>query len=304
MKSRARRTEPTVALWLFGMIAFLIAFSYTYWGFIRTVTGQTADEAALVAALRYLGDDAAQQSARALLDRVVLASGVLAALAVVTSAVRRRSLAGPAIAVASGLGAVASKQLLKHVFLTRPNLGISQATVQSFPSGHTTLVTAAMVVVMLVASPRLRPHVALLGGLFAAAVGAATYALAWHRPADIVGAYLVAGFWGLLGGITLLRREPASNAWTPGRGAPSRVVLALAWAPGLAGAAAAASIWFGALRYVVEPEAGDLRWYFAAALCLVVGTAMLLFAMAASLFTHQTERSPVRAPATSRPRGR
>lgn len=279
-----------MALWIFGMVAVAVAFGFTYWGFIRTVTGQSVDESALVAAVHQFGDARSQQSARVFLDRLLLTAAALTVTAVAAAALRRRSLVAPAIALGAGLAAIVTTQLLKEVFLSRPDLGVSAATVTSFPSGHTTTATAAMVVVMLVASPRLRPYVGLVGGLFAAGAGVATYVLGWHRPADVVGAYLVAAFWGLLGGLVLLRREPEANTWSVGRGAPAPVALMLAWVPGVVGTSAALAIGLVVLRAHPQPTEDQLIWYLVAALCLVVGSAMLLFALAASLFTHQTAR--------------
>jgi membrane-associated phospholipid phosphatase len=51
---------------------------------------------------------------------------------------------------------------------------------------------------VLVAPQRLRPTVAVLGAIFAAAVGCSLVLLAWHLPSDVVGGYLVGTLWAAL----------------------------------------------------------------------------------------------------------
>lgn len=77
----------------------------------------------------------------------------------------------------------------------------------SWPSGHATgAMTAALCA--LIAAPRsLRPVVAILGGVHALVVGYAVIALVWHFPSDVVGAYLLAATWALLG-VAAVRRWP------------------------------------------------------------------------------------------------
>jgi membrane-associated phospholipid phosphatase len=51
---------------------------------------------------------------------------------------------------------------------------------------------------VLVTPRRLRPLVAVLGGLFALAVGCSLLILAWHMPSDVLGGYLTATLWAAL----------------------------------------------------------------------------------------------------------
>jgi membrane-associated phospholipid phosphatase len=99
----------------------------------------------------------------------------------------------------------------------------------SWPSGHSTAALALVLCAMLVAPAVLRPVVAVLGGLFAAAVGCSLLILAWHMPSDVLAGYLVASLWTALAVAGLRaaeRRWPTQpDPWAPGShsgsGAPS-----------------------------------------------------------------------------------
>jgi membrane-associated phospholipid phosphatase len=65
----------------------------------------------------------------------------------------------------------------------------------SWPSGHSTAAMALALCAVLVSGPRLRPVVAVLGGLYVAAVCVGLLVLDWHMPSDVVGGLLVASFW-------------------------------------------------------------------------------------------------------------
>ena len=60
---------------------------------------------------------------------------------------------------------------------------------------------------VLVAPRHLRPTVALLGAIFAAAVGFSLLLLAWHLPSDVVGGYLVGTLWAALAVAGLRKAE-------------------------------------------------------------------------------------------------
>ena len=95
----------------------------------------------------------------------------------------------------------------------------------SWPSGHATAATALALCAVLVAPPRLRGLVGLAGAFFALAIGYALVVLAWHFPSDVLGAYLLAGAWALLG-VAALRRRP--DPVREGRRSPVRSGLLVA----------------------------------------------------------------------------
>jgi len=90
-----------------------------------------------------------------------------------------------ALAVALVMGmAPATAELLKPL-LAHPHAPIygDEISAASWPSGHASAATALAMSVVLVAPHRLRPTVALLGAIFAAAVGFSLVLLAWHLRA-------------------------------------------------------------------------------------------------------------------------
>nr|NLD40888.1 phosphatase PAP2 family protein [Actinomycetales bacterium] len=280
--------RPNPALWLMALMLVGALFVVAYIGFVRTATGQQLDDSLMVAAQRFLSVEVARNGAIGFLRYLPELSAVLAALALLVAAIVRRSITAPVIAVVAALAAASSTQILKAL-LPRPNLGISEATMNSFPSGHTTVAAAAMIAVVLVSSPRWRPAAATLGGLFASTAAASTYVLGWHRPADVIGAVLVAAGWGLIAGVVILWREPDWNTWQRGtEGAPSGVWLGLPWIPALVGLGSAVGIWYGLLREPTRPFEDLLGWYVLAGLGLVLGATMGVFGAASGLLSQQT----------------
>lgn len=130
----------------------------------------------------------------------------------VLSLVRLRetsSLLAPALAAVGALASNATTQAFKRVWPQRPDL-IDLApewSANSLPSGHTTMAASAAVAMFLAAAPRHRPAAGVLGAVWAAGWGGWIYAEGWHRPSDMVAAYLVVAAWGLICGWLILRRE-------------------------------------------------------------------------------------------------
>lgn len=90
----------------------------------------------------------------------------------------------------------------------------------SWPSGHATASMSLALCLVLVVGPRLRPLAALVGAGYAIGVGYALVALGWHLPSDVLGGYLVAASFTLLGAAALARLEvrrplPARRAARP-----------------------------------------------------------------------------------------
>jgi membrane-associated phospholipid phosphatase len=77
----------------------------------------------------------------------------------------------------------------------------------SWPSGHATASMSLALCLVLVVGPRLRPLAALLGAGYAIGVGYALVALGWHLPSDVLGGYLVAASFTLLGAAALAHLE-------------------------------------------------------------------------------------------------
>lgn len=286
------RAARNPGLWILAMLLLAGLFGVAYWAFVLTPTGQQADDDALQGAVSFVNEGRTRSAALSFLNELPLVSGVVALLALVVAAIVRRSLYAPVVAALAFGAATGSTQVLKHLVLSRPDMGISEATMNSFPSGHTTVATSALIAVFLVTSPRWRPLIAACGGLYAAVTGISTFALGWHRPSDIVAAYLVAGFWGLLAGLVILRREPAWNRWDGPDAfwASSGTWPTLLWFPGVVGFIGAAGIYFFVSQ--LGPTAGttERNWFLVSGALLVIGAAGCLFGLLSGVFSHQTRR--------------
>jgi membrane-associated phospholipid phosphatase len=125
-------------------------------------------------------------------------------------ALMRRRLLMAAIVPAVLLGANACTQALKPALadLRIIDVGaISRIYPGSWPSGHATASMSLALCLVLVVGPRLRPLAALLGAGYAIGVGYALVALGWHLPSDVLGGYLVAAGFALLGCAALAALE-------------------------------------------------------------------------------------------------
>ena len=111
---------------------------------------------------------------------------------------RRRPLTALAVGIVMGMAPLTAETL--KPLLAHPHARIygDEITAASWPSGHASAATALVMCAVLVAPQRLRPTVAVLGALFAAAVGGSLVLLAWHLPSDVLGGYLVGTLWAAL----------------------------------------------------------------------------------------------------------
>jgi membrane-associated phospholipid phosphatase len=210
--SRLTPTRYVVAALLCG-----VAFVALYLFFVRDATGQAIDQLAFNGAEDETTGMGVTKRLLDLIPSVMVAVGAIVSL--IIAAVRRAWFA-LAVAVAAAMAAVVTTQLLKNVFLTRPDLGVDGYVSNSFPSGHTTVAAASALVVFLVASPHTRWLAGTIGAGFAVAAGVSTLVSLWHRPSDVIAALLVVSFWGCLAGAVLTRlggRQRAARTPTPAR---------------------------------------------------------------------------------------
>ncbi len=167
---------------------------------------------------------------------------------------RRRPLMALLVPVVIG-GANLMTQLLKPALADLRVIdlaGIPAVYPGSWPSGHATAAMSLALCAVLVVGPGLRAPTALLGAGYAIAVGYALVVLGWHLPSDVVGGFLVAATFTLLGAAALAalevrrpqRRAAPAHALSPvsvavlSAGAAALVVIvgamALLRAPGVA----------------------------------------------------------------------
>lgn len=134
----------------------------------------------------------------------VVAAGSVA-LALVRGEVR---LAVAALGVIGG--ANLTTQLLKGEVLERSEFLGGIVAHNSLPSGHTTVVAAALGALTLVSPTWLRPVVLTAGSFAVALTGASTVVAGWHRPSDVIAAVLVCLAWTALAALLVggrLRRS-------------------------------------------------------------------------------------------------
>jgi membrane-associated phospholipid phosphatase len=165
----------------------------------------------------------------------------LAALPVLVALVRKRPRVAVMIAVVL-LCANETTELLKPLLAAPRDPGpfgiLYNAT---WPSGHATAAMSLALCSVIAAPARWRPVVAASMAAFAIAVSYSFLELAWHYPSDVLGGFLVAGTWTLLGVAALSifesRRAGGFADVTPARRpsfsvgealAPAGVVMAVA----------------------------------------------------------------------------
>jgi membrane-associated phospholipid phosphatase len=140
----------------------------------------------------------------------------LAAVPVAVALIRRRPWLAAVIALIM-LGANETTQLLKPV-LSSPRLITEPAAVVTgaLPSGHATAAMSLALCAVIAAPARVRPLVAATMAAFAIAVCYSILELGWHYPSDVLGGFLVATAWTLVGVAAL---------WTVQARRPSRVSI-------------------------------------------------------------------------------
>lgn len=198
-------------LFCLATIASIVGLAATYYFFVRTTTGQFIDESALVEATEMSGS--AGRASTEFLDVLPMLSLAIAAVVVLFVTVARRRWTAAGIAVVACVAANLATQVLKLFIPDRPDRGVQTLELNSLPSGHTTLAASAAAAVFLMVSPRWRPLAGFLGSSFAVATGVSTLINQWHRPADVVAAFLVVGAVMLPAGWLIMRTGNSWNVW-------------------------------------------------------------------------------------------
>ena len=181
--------------------------------------------------------------------------------------------AGAGVAV---VGANLTTQALKARF-DRPDLAGGGPTIDgAWPSGHVTVAMSLAMALVLVAPAGLRWTTALAGCAYATAVGLAVIALDWHRPSEVVGAYLVAVGWTAAVAALLIAAGEGARAGR-GRAGAARLGALAAIAVGLAFAAVVgvtAARRVDVVRLVDDRTAFTAAAVVAGAACAVLGGAL------------------------------
>ncbi|MDQ4501666.1 phosphatase PAP2 family protein [Sinomonas sp. ASV322] len=260
-------------LFIVAALASALGVAGTYGFFVRTTTGQYIDESALDEAIGVYGK--AGKAALGYLDALPTLAVVLGGAGLLYAAIVKRRWFAAAVALSSAVAANIITQALKAYVFTRPFRGIETLMENSLPSGHTTLAASAAAAVFLVASPAKRPFVAFAGSTFAIAAGGATLVNQWHRPADVVAAFLVVAACTAPAGWLIMRVGRRWNAWS-GFGsewAASRLWLSLPLLAGLAATGLAVSM---LTRIAPSTGIASTTHYFWTGLSLIVISGYLL----------------------------
>ena len=212
-RSARGRTPGVGTGLLFGLatIASMLGLVATYYFFVRTTMGQFIDESALVEATELSGS--AGRASTKFLDMLPILSLAIATVVVLFVTVARRRWTAAGIAITACIAANLATQVLKFFIPDRPDRGVQTLELNSLPSGHTTLAASAAAAVFLMVSPRWRPLAGFLGSTFAVATGVSTLINQWHRPSDVVAAFLVVGAVMLPAGWLILRTGSSWNVW-------------------------------------------------------------------------------------------
>jgi hypothetical protein len=286
---RMRLARGTGFLFAVATLACMTGLAATYYYFVRTTTGQFIDESALVEAVAIHGP--AGKVTTQFLDWLPTISLVIAAVVVLLVTVIHRRWRAASIAVVACVGANIATQVLKDLLPARPFRGVETLELNSLPSGHTTLAASAGAGVFVLASPRWRPLAGFVGGSFAIASGMSTLVNQWHRPADVVAAFLLVGCFMIPAGWLIIRTGSHEwNVWDGfnGHWASARLWIGLPVVLGLASAAVAV---YSLVKIAPLPgQEGSTTNYFWAGISLIVIAGYLATVATTSLFAYAARR--------------
>jgi membrane-associated phospholipid phosphatase len=146
----------------------------------------------------------------------------------------------------------------------------------SWPSGHATAAMSLCLCSVIAAPSRWRPAVAALMAAFAVAVSYSFLELGWHYPSDVLGGFLVATVWTLLGIAALSiyeRRRPSHVTDAP-------VTFSLAQALGPPVALLAAGLVLAALLVLADPHGvssyAHLHKWFVVGACAIAALGFVI----------------------------
>ena len=152
---------------------------------------------------------------------------VLAAVPVLVALTRGR----PRVAITVGaimLAANETTQLLKPLLAApRDTVAWNPITNASWPSGHATAAMSLALCAVIAVPARRRPVVAAVMSGFAIAVCYSFLELGWHYPSDVLGGFLVATTWTLLGAAGLSLYEARHPRAARNQGASDRPAFSI-----------------------------------------------------------------------------
>jgi len=211
----SRAPQARALWWLTAAFGMAVIAAYLF--YVRTGVGQRLDDAGFRVRDGVRPD--LITDAESLLGGIEVTALAIALVVVAASAFWRGRAALAAAVVGLVVGSNLTTQFLKLVVFERPHL-IPDAyrLPNSFPSGHATAVASLGIALILVVPRRMRPAVAVIAATAGIAVGLATIAVGWHRPGDVIGSWLVVGFWTALTAAVVVARDTSRRPPSPGSG--------------------------------------------------------------------------------------
>lgn len=154
--------------------------------------------------------------------------------------------------------------------------GVGTVYPGSWPSGHATAAMSLALGLVLVVGPGLRAPAALLGAVYAITIGYALVALGFHLPSDVLGGYLVAATFTLLGAAALAALEARHPERARPVGSPAPLPALVAGGGGLLALG-------GAVALIGAPGVTLNALEHPTALAAGIGIAVLGFTLTAGL---------------------
>ena len=165
------------------------------WAAVFTVTGQAIDTLSMEAAMRWaesLGAVGSNVTHIISVPAMVAVGGLIVLIAWLR---RRPTLAGRALGMI--IAANTTTQVAK-LLIDRPDFHMSAAILNSLPSGHTTVAMSLALALVMIAPEWFRGPAAWIGYIWTSLVGISVMVFGWHRPADVLVAMAICGFWALI----------------------------------------------------------------------------------------------------------
>jgi PAP2 family protein len=165
------------------------------WVAVFTVTGQAIDTLSMEAAMRWaepLGAVGSTVTHIISVPAMVAVGGLIVLIAWLR---RRPTLAGRALGMI--VAANTTTQVAK-LLIDRPDFHVSAAILNSLPSGHTTVAMSLALALVMIAPEWFRGPAAWIGYIWTSLVGISVMVFGWHRPADVLVAMAICGFWALI----------------------------------------------------------------------------------------------------------
>lgn len=187
---------------------------------VRTAAGQALGDAAYLG--RLAESKAFQVFDKRFLEAIDIRVFLLGAVALLAVAALRRQWRAGLLITGSFLAAILSAEVLKAV-LTRPILAADMESLMkgkeglnTFPSGHSTFVTALVLGAVFLVPIAVRPWIAIsgIGAMILVAGGVIT--AGWHRPSDAFAGIALATIWMSVTTAVIVRRSTTIVPVPPG----------------------------------------------------------------------------------------